>query len=193
MTKSSAALDMLFTADRELYIRMPQGYPKEAGDFLQSLLGPDCRWDIVQGTKEGFGLPDSPGLCDLRKRLNFEKHWRAVDGWQKFCGRGKRQNPETFEVEHCVNECVKDVKEVPQQEAGDRVALVPVEKQHSAASAGGQLNWAVRQACHHLQAGISRCQQMAGLDDPETFSRNECGDQAPSRAHDCPGRARHLA
>ncbi len=67
-----------------------------------------------------------------------------------------------------MDEYIKDVKEVPQREVGDRKALVPVEKQHLA-SAGGQLNWAARQACYHLQAGISRCQQLSGLDDPDAL------------------------
>ena len=42
-------------------------------------------------------------------------------------------------------------------------------KRFHLASAGGQLNWVARQASWHLQAGVSLCQQMAGLDDPDAL------------------------
>ena len=57
---------------------------------------------------------------------------------------------------------------MPEREAEDHQPLRPVEKVHLA-SAGGQLNWVARQASWHLQAGVSLCQQMAGLDDPDAL------------------------
>ena len=84
-------------ADREIYIRMPHGYPQEVVDFLRSLLGPDCRLDIVQGTKGGFGLPESPRLFYLMYKavlvnLGFKECRLVVGVFVLFHTEGPRLN-----------------------------------------------------------------------------------------------------
>ena len=48
-----------------IYVRVPKGYPTEVTDFLVSELGADVRDDLVELTKGGFGLPESPRLWYL--------------------------------------------------------------------------------------------------------------------------------
>ena len=48
-----------------IYVKVPRGYPAEVTDFLVSELGKDVRDDLVELTKGGFGLPESPRLWYL--------------------------------------------------------------------------------------------------------------------------------
>ena len=48
-----------------IYVRVPRGYPQEVTEFLVSELGEDMRDDLVELTKGGFGLPESPRLWYL--------------------------------------------------------------------------------------------------------------------------------
>ena len=48
-----------------IYVKVPRGYPKEVIDYLVSELGEDVRDDLVELTKGGFGLPESPRLWYL--------------------------------------------------------------------------------------------------------------------------------
>ena len=52
-------------AEREIYVRVPKGYPPEALEYLVGSLGKNMRTDLVKLTKGGFGLPESPRLWYL--------------------------------------------------------------------------------------------------------------------------------
>ncbi|CAE7731049.1 RE2 [Symbiodinium sp. CCMP2592] len=49
----------------KIYVRVPRGYPDEVVKYLVEQLGADCRADLVELTKAGFGLPESPRLWYL--------------------------------------------------------------------------------------------------------------------------------
>ena len=51
--------------DREVYVRLPQGYPEESLVELRRFLGVENREDLAKLTKGGFGLPESPRLWYL--------------------------------------------------------------------------------------------------------------------------------
>ena len=53
---------------REIYVRIPQGYPQEAMARLREMIGPGMRDDLVKLVKGGFGLPESPRLWYLEYR-----------------------------------------------------------------------------------------------------------------------------
>ena len=156
----------------KIYARIPRGYPPEVVEYLVEALGGNVREDLVEITKGGFGLPESPrlwylaykeilqelGLHELRlapglfraftptgevramasihvddtryagdessevlwkelhARLKFGSIRKATDGWQKFCGRWERQDPETFEVEISMQEYIANVPTVKPRE-----------------------------------------------------------------------------
>ena len=51
--------------EREVYIRIPKGYPDYIEKFIEEQLGYGMRRDLLQLTKGGFGLPESPRLWYL--------------------------------------------------------------------------------------------------------------------------------
>ena len=51
--------------EREVYIRLPKGYPEYVQEFIRMKLGLDYRQDLLKMTKGGFGLPESPRLWYL--------------------------------------------------------------------------------------------------------------------------------
>lgn len=53
---------------REIYVRIPHGYPEEAMKSLHQMIGQDKRPDVVRLLKGGFGLPESPRLWYLEYR-----------------------------------------------------------------------------------------------------------------------------
>eukprot|EP00435_Cladocopium_sp_Y103_P046001 s1245_g13.t1 len=55
-------------SEREIYVKIPQGYPPEALAELQRLLGAGMRHDLARLLKGGFGLPESPRLWYLEYR-----------------------------------------------------------------------------------------------------------------------------
>ena len=56
-------------AGREIYVRVPQGYPPETMSRLKELIGKGMRYDLVlKLVKGGFGLPESPRLWYLEYR-----------------------------------------------------------------------------------------------------------------------------
>ena len=73
--------------DREIYVKIPYGYPKEALQELLLCLGPESREDLVQLTKGGFGLPESPRLWYLEYKATLTdiggRELRLVPGF--FC------------------------------------------------------------------------------------------------------------
>ena len=58
--------------DREIYVKLPHGYPEEALVTLRKGLGDLYRPDVVQLTKGGFGLPESPRLWYLEYRATLQ-------------------------------------------------------------------------------------------------------------------------
>eukprot|EP00439_Symbiodinium_sp_Y106_P020942 s312_g2.t1 len=52
----------------KIYVKVPSGYPSEVTECLLAGLGQDMRPDIVELTKAGFGLPESPRLWYLEYR-----------------------------------------------------------------------------------------------------------------------------
>lgn len=51
--------------DREVYIRLPRGYPDYIQSYIKEKLGGGCRQNILKMVKGGFGLPESPRLWYL--------------------------------------------------------------------------------------------------------------------------------
>ena len=149
----------------KVFVKVPHGYPPAVTEFLIQGLGGGVRPDLVEPTKGGFGLPESPRLwyleykdtieglglkelalvpglfrafhpCgklramasihvddtryagdessqqlwdELHAKLKFGKQRKATDGWQKFCGRWERQDPQTLEMEYSMNEYTKAI------------------------------------------------------------------------------------
>ena len=59
--------------EREVYVRMPKGYPDYILDFIAEKLGKGFRSDVLRLTKGGFGLPESPRLWYLCYKDTLEK------------------------------------------------------------------------------------------------------------------------
>ena len=51
--------------EREVYIKLPKGYPDYIVDYIKEQLGAGFRKDVLKLTKGGFGLPESPRLWYL--------------------------------------------------------------------------------------------------------------------------------
>ena len=51
--------------EREVYVRLPKGYPEYVEAFIREKLGEMFRQDLLKLTKGGFGLPESPRLWYL--------------------------------------------------------------------------------------------------------------------------------
>ena len=51
--------------EREVYIKLPKGYPNYIVDYIKKQLGAGFRQDVLRLTKGGFGLPESPRLWYL--------------------------------------------------------------------------------------------------------------------------------
>lgn len=211
--------------DREIYVKIPYGYPKEALQELLLCLGPESREDLVQLTKGGFGLPESPRLwyleykatltdiggrelrlvpgffcfyhpdgrlramaCihvddtryagdstaseiweRLHERLNFGKRRSALDGWQKFCGRFERQDPNTYEISYTMDDYCEEIKLVKERKAEDLVRELTDFERKVISSSVGQINWAARQCRYDLSFGASHVQQLSGNRNPEAL------------------------
>jgi len=211
--------------EREVYVRLPGGYPEYVKDEIRKLLGAGFRVDLLRLLKGGFGLAESPRLwyleykatlkelglwelklvpgmfrafhpngelravvCihvddtryagdstaqelwdELHKRLKFGALRKATDGWQKFCGRWERQDPQTFEFYYSMNEYVKKKPEISKGtiEFNGKVLTESIKKEIG--SLLGQISWAGRQGRPDLMYGVSHCQQLAGLGDPEAI------------------------
>eukprot|EP00435_Cladocopium_sp_Y103_P017212 s2419_g4.t1 len=52
-------------AEREVYVKIPQGYPDYVNAFIREMLGSDNRDDLLRLDKGGFGLSESPRLWYL--------------------------------------------------------------------------------------------------------------------------------
>lgn len=60
-------------AEREVYVRIPKGYPDCVGNYIRIKLGPEYRQDLMRMTKGGFGLPESPRLWYLSYKDTLEE------------------------------------------------------------------------------------------------------------------------
>ena len=58
---------------REIYVRIPQGYPEESMMELRKMMGTGMRKDLAKLLKGGFGLPESPRLWYLAYRRTLIK------------------------------------------------------------------------------------------------------------------------
>jgi hypothetical protein len=211
--------------EREVYVRLPGGYPEYVKEEIRKLLGAGFRVDLLRLLKGGFGLAESPRLwyleykatlkelglwelklvpgmfrafhpngelravvCihvddtryagdstaqelwdELHKRLKFGALRKATDGWQKFCGRWERQDPRTFEFYYSMDEYVKKIPEISKVtvEFNGKILTDPIKKEIG--SLLGQISCAGRQGRPDLMYGVSHCQQLAGLGDPEAI------------------------
>ena len=114
---------------------------------------------------------DAQHIWDKLKQEFTFGEWRdARDDWVKFCGRYERQC-EDGSIEVQMDEYSQKVEFPPkrQRPAGHRDQLenklTPKEKKWIGHICG-QLNWLARQCRGDLLFGVSRVQQLAGVDDP---------------------------
>ena len=56
----------------KVYVKVPHGYPNEVLEYLTGRLGGRVRSDMVELTKAGFGLPESPRLWYLEYKDTIE-------------------------------------------------------------------------------------------------------------------------
>ena len=59
--------------EREVYVRMPKGYPDCILKLIEDKLGKGFRSDVLRLTKGGFGLPESPRLWYMCYKETLEK------------------------------------------------------------------------------------------------------------------------
>ena len=61
-------------AEREVYVRLPHGYPSYINDFIKEMIGEGYyRTDVLKLLKGGFGLAESPRLWYLEYRATLEE------------------------------------------------------------------------------------------------------------------------
>ena len=58
--------------EREIYVRVPKGYPQYILDYIARMVGSQCRTDVLRMSKGGFGLPESPRLWYLCYKETLE-------------------------------------------------------------------------------------------------------------------------
>ena len=98
----------------------------------------------------------------LHERLKFGQHRKATDGWQKFCGRFEKQDPETFEFYYTMEEYVTKIPEIQKAECDAALGPLTEKERLKISSILGQVNWSARQGRYDLSYGVSHCQQLAG-------------------------------
>ena len=59
--------------DREVYVRLPSGYPPHVNDFIVEKVGTQCRGDLVRMVKGGFGLAESPRLWYMEYKATLKQ------------------------------------------------------------------------------------------------------------------------
>ena len=211
--------------EREVYVKVPHGYPDYVTQYIREMVGEHCRWDMLKLLKGGFGLAESPrlwyleykatlkdiGLHELRlmpgmfrcfhpdgrlralvcihvddtryagdetaqelwdelhRRLKFGTCRSAVEGWQKFCGRWEKQDPETKEFFYSMVDYIKKIDDIPLELYRNPKDEMTEHDKKLAASVLGQLNWAARQGRYDLSYGVSHCQQLVGIGKKEAL------------------------
>lgn len=105
---------------------------------------------------------------ELKQQLNglFSfGDWKAPSEWTRFCGRFERQFDNGV-VQLQMNDYAHRIAEPPVRRAGQgEASLMPNEKKW-VGTICGQLNWMARQCRADLTFGVSRVQQLAGVNDP---------------------------
>ena len=105
---------------------------------------------------------------ELKRQLNglFSfGDWKAPSEWTRFCGRFERQFDNGV-VQLQMNDYAHRIAEPPVRRAGQgEASLMPNEKKW-VGTICGQLNWMARQCRADLTFGVSRVQQLAGVNDP---------------------------
>ena len=110
---------------------------------------------------------DPEAQDEIRDKLNslFSfGEWQKPEEWTKFCGRYERQLPDCS-VQFQMDDYAERIIEPPLRLPGQRHPLQPNEKKWIGTICG-QLNWMARQCRADLSFGVSRVQQLAGVDDP---------------------------
>lgn len=57
--------------ERVVYVKLPSGYPSYVNEFIQEMVGTDCRDDLLKLDKGGFGLVESPRLWYLEYKATL--------------------------------------------------------------------------------------------------------------------------
>lgn len=101
---------------------------------------------------------------ELNKLFSFGE-WKSPKEWTRFCGRFERQF-ENGVVQLQMNDYADRITEPPMRRSGNQeTALMPNERKW-VGTICGQLNWMARQCRGDLTFGVSRVQQLAGVNDP---------------------------
>ena len=101
---------------------------------------------------------------ELNKLFSFGE-WKSPKEWTRFCGWFERQF-ENGVVQLQMNDYADRITEPPMRRSGNQeTALMPNERKW-VGTICGQLNWMARQCRGDLTFGVSRVQQLAGVNDP---------------------------
>eukprot|EP00435_Cladocopium_sp_Y103_P022595 s3351_g5.t1 len=105
----------------------------------------------------------------LKEEFTFGE-WRDAQGdWVKFCGRYERQLAD-FTVEIQMDHYGDKVEYPPRRDPNGVNPLTLTEKEKKwIGHVCGQLNWLARQCRGDLLFGVSRVQQLAGVEDPQAL------------------------
>ena len=117
-------------------------------DDVRLVVRPDAQDDIMGRLNSLFNFGD----------------WQRPEQWTKFCGRYERQQPD-FSVHFQMDDYADKLLDPPIRPPNQRHPLQPNEKKWIGTICG-QLNWMARQCRADLSFGVSRVQQLAGVDDP---------------------------
>ena len=60
-------------SSREVYVRLPSGYPPHVNDYIVEQVGGECRGDMVRMVKGGFGLAESPRLWYMEYKATLKQ------------------------------------------------------------------------------------------------------------------------
>eukprot|EP00435_Cladocopium_sp_Y103_P053936 s805_g17.t1 len=140
---------------REVYVKIPFGYPSYVNAYIKETLGEDCRDDLLK--------LDKGWLWSVRKSSTV-----ATDGKTKFCGRFEEQDKQTREFTYSMDDYIQKTPNVPEYDGTKEDKLTDKERL-GLSSVLGQLNWAARQGRYDLSYGASHCQQMVGIGKKEAI------------------------
>ena len=126
-------------------------------DDVRLVVGPEAKEEIKGKLDSLFSFGD----------------WQKPEQCTKFCGRYERQLPEGA-VHLQMDEYAERLLDPPLRLPGQRHPLQPNEKKWIGTICG-QLNWMARQCRADLSFGVSRVQQLAGVDDPGALTELKIG------------------
>jgi hypothetical protein len=211
--------------EREVYVKLPGGYPSYVNEFILEMVGAGHRDDLLRLLKGGFGLAESPRLWyleyrntlkiiglhelklvsgmfrafhpdgslravvtihvddtrytgdataqelwdELHARLKFGALRKSTEGWTKFCGRWEKQCPSSFEFSYCMDEYIAKIPDLSEKALKFKGEKLSDEVRTELSSLLGQTSWAARQGRHELLYGVSHCQQLVGLGEPDAI------------------------